>query len=111
MRNLTNSPEWEKVSAWEALIQKWEAAYTSYRTSLQAISIVEGDDGIAAECRAANAVALAELTETRVQIDALIAESRASRVPLTDTLKVRTIYHRSIMTFVSDVQLEQAAAE
>ena len=95
---------------WEALVRRWDAAYMNYRASMKTVVLVSDDEDAAEECRVAQAVALAELTETRKHMDSLIAEGRAKRPPLTDTLKVKTIYHGMVLSSTPQMGRKQPIA-
>lgn len=76
---------------WEALVKRWDAGYTSYRTALEAKSLLGNDEEALRECNAAEAAARIELEEIRRQMDAMIGEVRKSRPPPGDEIIMRIL--------------------
>jgi hypothetical protein len=81
----------DPVTVWQRLMLRWEAAEMSYRTAVESKAALDGVEGFSKEREAAEAKALAELTDIKQQIDQLIAESRTRRKPLDGTLVVGVI--------------------
>jgi hypothetical protein len=79
------------AEAWEGLVKRWDAAYTSYRTALEAKSLLGNDEEAARECNAAETAARSELEEIRRQMDAMIGKGRNRRLPTDDEITMRIL--------------------
>ena len=76
---------------WEALVKRWDAGYTSYRTALEAKSLLGSDEEARRECNAAETAARSELEEIRRQMDAMIGKGRKRRPPPGDEITMRIL--------------------
>ncbi len=79
------------AEAWEALVKRWDAGYTSYRTALEAKSLLGNDEEALRECNAAEAAARSELEEIRRQMDAMISKGQKRRPPAGDEITMRIL--------------------
>ena len=79
------------AEAWEGLVKRWDAAHTSYRTALEAKSLLGSDEEARRECNAAETAARSELEEIRRQMDAMIGKGRKRRPPPGDEITMRIL--------------------
>jgi hypothetical protein len=88
---LQRSRQKDAVASWQFLIRKWDAAFASYRAATEAHAMIGTLHGPTQEQEAAQAKALAELTQIKQQIDNLIAEGARRRGPIVDSIVVGII--------------------
>lgn len=91
MGKAEDEAERSPVESWEALVKRWDAAYTSHRTALAAKSLLGNDEEALRECSAAEAAACSELEEIRRQMDAMIGKGRKRRPPAGDEITMRIL--------------------
>lgn len=91
MSKAKDQVERSPAEAWEALVKRWDAGYTSYRTALEAKSLIENDEEALRECIAAEAAARSELEEIRRQMDAMIGKGRKRQPPPGDEITMRIL--------------------
>lgn len=91
MSKTEDQAERSPAAAWEALVKRWDVVYKSYRTALEAKSLLRGDEVALQECNAAEAAARNELEEIRRQMDAMIGEGLKRRPPAGDEITMRIL--------------------
>jgi hypothetical protein len=85
----------DPVETLEFLLHRWDAAHASYRAAQEAYGALRGLPGPAEERADAEAKALAELTEIKLRIDRLIAESGRRRSPVKDSIVIASLQRQS----------------
>ena len=91
MSKTEDQAESSPAEAWVALVKRWDVVHKSYRTALEAKTLLGNDEEALRECNAAEAAARSELEEIRRQMDAIIGEGLRKRPPAGAEITMRIL--------------------